>query len=226
MPKLVLFDIDGILIRSKVQGISTSLIEKHFGIVPFQSKLYLEGKTWKWILTERLKEAGIENPEEDARFNIALNDVSPIIDGIKNGNIRIEKILFVEDLIKKLLEKGHIIGLLTGNSKESSKVKLENVDLWKYFEIGSYGTDAYLRSDLVPIAIKDANEKTKMNFDKGDVYLIGDTIEDIKCARDSGVKIISVATGIEPIKLLEDHKPDFLFNDFQDINSILQMIEN
>ena len=63
-------------------------------------------------------------------------------------------------------------------------------------------------------------------FPKKDIFIIGDTMQDIKCAKDSRVKIISIATGNESFELLKEHKPDFIFKDFSDTNKILKVIQN
>lgn len=222
--RLVLFDIDGILIKPKAMGYITKLIERHFGIAPFKSKVYGEGKTYRWILRERLKEAGIANPERDPRFAAALDDVTPIIESLKTTGF--ERVPYVEGLIKLLGRKGHTIGLLTGNTEKSAKIKLENVDLWHYFRIGAYGTDIYERSELVPLAIRDAERKTGIRFNRKDVYLVGDTVVDISCAKEGGVRVISVATGIETMQRLRSKKPDFLFRDFRNNARILSAIES
>jgi phosphoglycolate phosphatase-like HAD superfamily hydrolase len=222
--KLILFDIDGILIKSAGLGLSSEIIRKHFGLEPVESRVYIEGKTWRYILAEKLKERGIKDPERDPRFNVALHDTLPLEMAFKKG-VKLEKIEKVEDLIKLLIEKGYTIGLLTGNSLRSAKIKLSNVELDKYFSAGGYGSDAYDRHELVDMALKDVENKFKITFDKKNVFLVGDTREDIACAKKAGVKIISVATGKENLEQLENSRPDFLFKDFSDINQILGCIE-
>jgi phosphoglycolate phosphatase-like HAD superfamily hydrolase len=205
-------------------GSSSQLMQKYFGIEPFPTKVYMEGKTFRWILKERLKEAGIENPDKDPRFYPALNDVSSIVESIKKG-IKIEKIPHVEELINMLTQKGYYVGLLTGNTEESAKVKLEHVDLWKYFKIGAFGSEVDQRYELVSLALKDAKDKTGITFRKKQVYLIGDTREDITCAKQGKVKIISVATGKETLDQLRAEKPDFLFPDFSNLEGIVSAIK-
>jgi len=226
MKKLVLFDVDGILIKSVSLGIISDLIKKNFGLTLSKSvKYYTEGKTYRKILSDRLKEVGIAEPEKDERFERAMKDTSIWKRKLEEG-IKLEKISNVEDLIKLLIKREHIIGLLTGNPKEIAKVKLDSVGLWKYFKVGAFGSESKVRADLIPLALKHVKEKFKIDFSKKDVFLIGDTLEDINCAKIGGVRIIAVATGKEPFEQLILEKPNFIFRDFSDVQVILDVIEN
>lgn len=224
MGKLVLFDIDGILVKSIATGGLAYLMRKYFDVEPVPSKVYAEGKTFRWIFKQKLLEAGVENPDEKKEFREAMDDVSSIKDAINKG-LKVEKIEGVEDLIKNLRERGHTLGLLTGNSPNSAKVKLEEVRLWKYFEIGAFGSETETRSKLVPLAIGEARNNLQKDFDKGDVVIIGDTVEDIKCAKEAGVKGIAVSTGKESLEELNSENPDFSFENFNNIDGIVSAIE-
>lgn len=220
----MLFDVDGILVKSKSFGTTSLLMKKHFEIEPLETKVYMEGKTYRWILKERLKEAGIKNPEDDARFTNMLEDATLFTDMLKKG--KLEKIPHVENLIKKLLSENITIGLLTGNTKKITEVKLNHVKLNHYFKIGAFGADTNIRFDLVSIAVKDAKNITGIDFGKKDIFIVGDTIEDIKCAKKNNVKIISVATGSESYNHLKSKSPNFLFRDFKNTEKILSVIRN
>ena len=220
--KLVLFDIDGTLIKSKETGYTTMLLEKYFGVKPYKSKIYGEGKTHSRILKERLEESGFANPEKNPRFKEALED--------KNAAeqfklIKFEKVPYVEDLLRMLLRNGHNIGILTGNTEQMAMVKLDSVNLTHYFSIKACDANIDKRSDLIPIAIHMANEKTGIEFLKSRVYVVGDTIEDIRCGKENGVMTIAVATGKETFGQLSQGNPDFIFKDFRSRKQILSSIE-
>ncbi|MEI7961521.1 MAG: HAD hydrolase-like protein [archaeon] len=229
MNKLVLFDIDGILLKNthpkNVPSVTKLLIKKHYGIEIDPNKVYVSGMTDKGALIERLKGAGITNPENDPRLETALDDfvnvTKELID--KHG---VEKVQGVEDFVKKLFDKKIILGVLTGNTPERAKLKLEKVNFWHYFKVGAFGRNTVIRSELVAIAIKDAKEKTGISFKKKDVFIIGDTIRDIQCAKEGGVKIIAIATGKENLETLQKEKPDFAFKDFSDVNTLVDLIVN
>lgn len=226
--KLILFDVDGILVKTGTIKFDywKAAIKKHFDIDTDRKSVYTEGKTDREILDELLKQKGIKEPENDKRFFEALNDIGSITAlAIKNENLELEKIQNVEELIKKLIRERQAIGLLTGNTPGKAKAKLESAGLWKYFKIGAFGDATRKRSELVPIALKDAKQKTGIEFKKDDTYIIGDTIRDVRCAKEAEVKSIAVATGNESIEQLKKEKPDNLFCDFSSIDKIMAVIK-
>lgn len=224
--KLILFDVDGILVPVGMVKFDywNAIIKKHFGFDVYRTSIYTQGKTDREILFELIQSVGIENPEDDHRFTKALNEIGNIfLDIVKKE--KIEKIPGVEELIKILLNKKDIfLGLLTGNTYEKARIKLTDCGLWKYFDLGAFGDATRVRSKLVEIALEDAKNKLKINFNKDDVYLIGDTIRDIYCAREAGVKCIAVATGQESIEQLNLESPDYIFSDFNNPKEIVSVI--
>ena len=222
--KLVLYDIDGILIKKSRYSVTADrLIEKHFGLDSSKSKIPHEGKTYRRIFVETLKALGVENPEAHEKFEIALKDASPLAELVSQG-LKFEKVDNVESLVKDLISQGHVIGLLTGNTYELARIKLGSAGLWKYFHFGAFGAETLIRGELVPIAIREAEKETGIKFSKRDVFVIGDTPLDVECAKYGGVKSIAVATGSESFGNLKKEKPDYVFKDFSDINLILEAI--
>jgi len=224
--KLILFDIDGILIQPgavKVDYWKIS-IKKHFGLDVKKEEVYRSGKTDREILIELLQKKGIQEPEKDKRFLLALNDLGNIFSEAIKGT-KLEKVPNVEKLIKRLLKEKQIIGLLTGNTEERAEVKLKNANFWKHFKVGAFGDKTKNRSELVKIALNDAKEKTGIQFKKEDVYIIGDTVRDIQCAKKTEVKSIAVATGPESIEELKKEKPTHLFKDFSNIEKIMSVLK-
>jgi phosphoglycolate phosphatase-like HAD superfamily hydrolase len=222
--KLILFDVDGILIVPYAVSYDYwhETVKKNFGLDISQNDVYMEGKTDKEILKDLLELKGIKNPFSDKRFVNALDDVG-LIARKAIVSKKIDKVPNVEEFIKRLTKEGYFIGLLTGNTLE--KAKLQRCDLWKYFEFGAYGDVTVKRSELVSIAIDEAKKKTGIEFSKENVFVIGDTVRDIRCAKEGGVKSIAVATGLESFEMLKKENPDFLFKDFTDIEKIIEVIK-
>jgi phosphoglycolate phosphatase-like HAD superfamily hydrolase len=223
--KLVLFDVDGVLlpVGSVKLDYWKEVSRKHFGVGVERETVYMHGKTDRQILFELLQHAGIKDPEEDARFEAALEDIGKIVSEHTKGK-KINPIAGVEELLKHLSREKHVLGLLTGNTREKCHAKLQAAGLWHYFKCGGFGDATRKRSELVPIAIEDARKKTGINFKKKDVWLVGDTERDILCAKEASVRIVAVATGTEGLEQLGKEKPDYLFNDFRDVKKIIAAI--
>jgi len=77
------------------------------------------------------------------------------------------------------------------------------------------------RNKLGPVAHSRAVKKHGMSFDAQDVYVLGDTPRDIDCARAAGFVAVAIATGSYGTDELAAHKPDFLFGDLSDTQSVL-----
>jgi phosphoglycolate phosphatase-like HAD superfamily hydrolase len=87
--------------------------------------------------------------------------------------------------------------VLTGNTRPASEIKLQAFGLDKYldFDIGAYGTDDDVRANLVGIARQRAEKANGQDYATARTVLIGDTVNDVAAALDSGARIIAVATG-------------------------------
>jgi len=118
--------------------------------------------------------------------------------------------------IKKLYDKGYALSLITGELSIGAKYKLEKIGVWKYFKTGGFGEDALKRFSIADSALKKAEDLYNKKFSQ--IYVIGDTILDIKTARHLKGKIISITTGSNSKEELEEHNPDWIIEKFSDIN--------
>tara|TARA_Y100000310_G_scaffold293573_1_gene323242 strand:- start:11 stop:244 length:234 start_codon:yes stop_codon:yes gene_type:complete len=77
MKKVVLFDIDSTLVKTRPIGVIMEIIRNHFDLDSSKSKVYGEGKTYREIIYQRLEEQGLENPDKHENFEKAVRDCSP-----------------------------------------------------------------------------------------------------------------------------------------------------
>ncbi len=226
--KLFLFDIDGILMKVGLKPPADywqASLKKYFAVDVSINEVYNIGKTDKAILTEMLAVKGVKRPDAE-KLRKSLQAVGEI------GGRFIEEhgVAAVENADKFVaaLKRSSYVGLLTGNCRQRALAKIKGLGLQRYFSpvIGAFGEQAAKRSNLVEIAMKDAEQKTGIKFAKVDVYLIGDSVRDIWCAKEAGVKVIAVATGPESLEALKKETPDYLFKDFSDVEGmVLQVLE-
>ena len=114
--------------------------------------------------------------------------------------------------------------LLTGNIEANAALKLAAYGLERHvdFEIGGYGSDHRVRSELVTIACGRASRKYGVEVLPADAVLIGDTPLDIAAARDAGARVVAVATG--PHSDRELASADAVLPDLRDTAALLAAI--
>jgi phosphoglycolate phosphatase-like HAD superfamily hydrolase len=226
--KLVLFDIDGTLLR--VRGISRqSLIDtlrEVFGTEGSAQTHNFAGKLDSVIISEVMREAGLG--EDDIARGFA--DAKRIY--IRNFKEQaqkehIEVMVGIYQLVQKLADEPNaILALLTGNFEESGRHKLILPELNHYFDFGAFADDAPTRNQLPPVAIERAFQKTGIRFTGKDVVIVGYTEHDVNCAKVLNSKCVAVATGHYTVSHLEAFNPDYAFSNFADSDAAFEAIMN
>lgn len=228
--KLILFDVDGTLVtRNRVHDVSFSAgfkkaVDIDVNVVETQG--VNSGKTVRRIVSELLETKGFTKKEIASKFNDVLNEMFKYYEEKIELDPSLKSIPHVMELLVELERAGYILGLVTGNAERIAKLKLKKVGLSNFFSgIGGFGDSSMSRRELAIQAIRKASEKLGIKFDKKDVFVIGDTPLDVACGKEIGVKTIAVATGPFKADELKRHNPDYLFNDFSDVKSVLKAIE-
>jgi phosphoglycolate phosphatase-like HAD superfamily hydrolase len=229
MYKLILFDIDGTILRYKKyisRDIFSQVIREFFDIdVPHSLVSDFSGVTDLYIVEEiarsqKLPLEILHNRLEElwSRFLTCFESVSQIENIIVMPGIR----ELIEILSK---ENGSQLALLTGNFKENAYLKVRTVGLDGYFPFGAFGSENSERSMLAPLAIQRANEYVgKAVFSEKNSIIIGDAPNDINSAKVNGIKSVGVATGNFSTEQLSECKPDLLYRDFSDFREAAEMI--
>ena len=133
--------------------------------------------------------------------------------------------------VREILDRTHehqtfINSLLTGNLSVAAEIKLRYVDLWNYFENvpNAFGEISHERSQLAHEAGKLYNEFLKTEINPEQFIIIGDTPNDIACARAFGAKCVAVATGKNhPKEELAEYKPDVLLENLENTEKVFEI---
>lgn len=131
----------------------------------------------------------------------------------------------IRELLDALQRRKDVaLGLLTGNFIDGARIKLDYFDLWKYFPCGAFGGDSADRNDLVPVAIRRAREAGIAEVESSQVIVVGDTPNDVECARVVGATPVAVATGSYSVDQLREAGADIVFDDLSDTPAFLQLL--
>ena len=122
-----------------------------------------------------------------------------------------------------------INALLTGNLSVAAEIKLRSVGLWQFFENApnAFGEISHERNDLAIEAGNLFSQKYDFDFSPKQFIVIGDTPNDILCARHFGAKCVAVLTGRNQTReKLENEKPDIVIEDLNDTKKLLDIFSS
>lgn len=226
--KLVLFDIDGTMLKSEGVGRASmeSALEQVFGSSGNPEYRY-DGKTDKQIVREIMKREGHADGLIDERMGVVMDHyVGGLEERIESGQFRVHTLPGIPELLDSLEARADVVlGLLTGNIVEGAKRKLAaaGVDFAR-FRINAFGSDHEHRPMLPAIAQQRAKEALGLDLAGDRIYVIGDTPADIACGRELGARAIAVATGHYSVQDLMPHNPFAVFEDLSDTQAVLEVI--
>jgi phosphoglycolate phosphatase-like HAD superfamily hydrolase len=221
---LVLFDIDGTLVRRAGPHHREALVEGIRRVTGFDTtteSIPVQGMLDPDIVTTMMRNVGSAEehiraamPEIIGAAERHYLDVCPPLSAAHCPG--------VEPLLERLTRHGVLLGLVTGNLTRIGWRKLQRAGLRRYFTFGAFGEMAQTRAGLVRRAIREARLRGWIDR-MARVSLIGDAPADIIAARANRIRIISVKTGITPPEELHARGPDYLLPDLRHMQ--LKMIE-
>jgi phosphoglycolate phosphatase len=223
MKGLVLFDIDKTLIRGSTSRSSlfSDAFREIYGVNTTREIVNIHGMTDQQVIFEVLKKNGLTEKE-------ILLKIEECMDFILDSFKKIEESFEVElndgvlELLEELKKQDFLMGLVTGNFEQIARVKMKKASINHYFQIGGFGSDNISRTELVRAAIRRAEEK---NFKKdNNIFLFGDTPQDMNAGSEAGIATIGVTTGIYSKKDLENAGADYVVSDLQNTQKILNII--
>lgn len=219
--KLLLWDIDGTLLRSGGAGkiAMESALAATFGLDHIRDEVPYSGRTDRSIVRDLFALHGITDTAENRRrFVAAYFERLPACLREHQGRV----LPGVEQLLQATAERPDVAnGLLTGNMRQGAELKLAHFGLWQHFAFGGFGGDHEERDDVARMARVAGRDH--LGREPSEVWVIGDTPLDIRCARAIGAKVIAVATGYHPLDELAGFGPDVLLADLAQTDAVLQL---
>ena len=217
--RVLLFDIDGTLIRSGGAGKAAmeAGLRAEFGLKELHDRVSYSGRTDTGIARELLAIHGLEPTDANVeRLKAAYLAHLP-------GSLRRRGGTVLPGIAEALKRErqGAVVGLLTGNIRAGAEVKLRHFGLWDHFPFGGFADGLDDRDDVARRALAEAERHVGRAIDPNDVWVIGDTPLDVKCARAIGAKAVVVQTGWHRRDELVACCPDHLLPDFTHAGELL-----
>ncbi|MGA2135117.1 MAG: HAD hydrolase-like protein [Bryobacteraceae bacterium] len=215
-PALVLFDIDGTLVRRAGPHHRQALVEavrRVTGLETSTDQIPVHGMLDPDILTRMMRDVGVTQ----AAARQAMPEIvrrAQAIYGRGVPDLRRKCCPGVRLLLPRLSKRGVLLGLVTGNLTRIGWKKLERAGLKSYFRFGAFGEMARDRAGLARLAIRQARSRSWIARDTP-VSLIGDAPSDIIAAQRNGIRAIAVHTGISTREDLTAYAPDLLLENLR-----------
>jgi phosphoglycolate phosphatase len=230
MKKLLLFDIDGTLIsveKTSSRQMLRRVVEEVFDVsLPSDFVFRLGGKTDYQIMTEVAQALDVPVRLVEERRNVIYNKLVEHTTPLSNP-AQMRVLAGVEELIATLQTRVEdvTLGLLTGNIKPTAYLKLTPYRLESAFAFGAFGDDHIERTMLPPIAISRANLHVRKEvFSPKNTVIIGDTLNDIRCAKAHDIRVIAVASGHDSAENLRNAHADVVVEDFADVPAMVRLL--
>lgn len=202
-----LFDIDGTLLntRDAIHYFAfRNALRQIFGFDATIDGVPVHGNTDIGILRAVCRLQGVSDADFERHLPQIIDMMSDEVSARK-PDIRADICPSIPELLGELQRRGKLIGVVTGNFERIGWTKLEASGLRPYFAFGSFSDHTELRADIFRNGLAEVARRLGPN---AITYVVGDTPSDIRAAKEVGVPIISVATGIYPQAELAALGPD------------------
>jgi phosphoglycolate phosphatase len=224
--RLVLFDIDGTILRSNGAGRRAMIaaLREVFGGTGPEDHRY-DGKTDPQIVREVMRLEGHHDAHIDERMDALIElYLARLEHELEDANTLVYP--GVRELLDRLERRDDtILGLLTGNLREGAHAKLRAAGIEpKRFRVGAFGSDHEHRPELPELARRRAEQELGIELKGDHLVIIGDTPADMECGRGLGARAIGVATGSYAVDELLQCRPHAVFETLEDTDRVVRAI--
>jgi phosphoglycolate phosphatase-like HAD superfamily hydrolase len=197
-PLLLLWDIDGTLLQrasvEHAQALFRAMREVH-GEFEFDGiGVQAAGRTDGAIARDILAGCGVEGAAIDREVEAVARLTASAYEELCPADLSAMVAPGILDLLPELRAQAdrYRFSLVTGNFEPVARLKLARAGIGEHFDAGQggFGTDAEAREALPPIARARAGD-----WPRERTVVIGDTPNDIACARADGIPVVAIATG-------------------------------
>lgn len=220
LTSLVLFDIDGTLLRRAGPHHRQALEDAVLRVTGRPASIdgipvagMLDGQ----ILKQMMAAAGL--PAAEARRH--LPEIMKKAQNLyvrRCPDLRGKVCPGVRATLSRLRRREAVVGLVTGNLSRIGWKKMEQAGLKGHFQLGAFAEQGRTRAQLIRTAVREARAQGWIR--RGAVItMVGDHPNDIMAAREAGVRSLAVGTGVVAMEDLAALGPDRLAEDLRSVEA-------
>jgi phosphoglycolate phosphatase len=230
--RILLWDIDGTLMRSTSVGsfkdYTIPMLEEVFGTAGRLPEMKVSGMTDLQIVGEALKHEGFTHEQIRERVHdLRESYMKAMRKFAGNGRPVFEILPGVREVLEAVHEdERYQSALLTGNIEPAAYLKMDLLGLSKFFTLpGAFGDESHDRRDLPALAVARIRKQLKLELPPEQFIVIGDTPNDIECAKHFGARSLAVGTGrFYSEKEILACQPDAFLPDFSNLQVVMQTL--
>lgn len=191
----VLFDIDGTLISTGGAGAASWRLafEELYGIPADIGEFTDDGMTDPDVGRQTFLAVLDRDPSPDEFAHLMQRRTHHLHQTVADSQ-GYQVLPGVEELLARLLERGLLLGLVTGNVEDAAHIKLHRPNLNRYFCFGGYGSDSTDRAELTRVALRRAGVVNGEPVALAQAFVVGDTPSDVASAHGAGMMCVAVAS--------------------------------
>ncbi len=216
---LVLFDIDGTLMRGAGDGHKAALVEGILRVTGRATSLenvptagMLDGD----LISGMLRVSGHNETSIREILPAIMRECAQCYVASCSGDLSRFLCQGVKSTLARLAAEGVALGIVSGNLSHIGWRKIELAGLRHYFSLGAFAENGSTRAELARIAAERARESGLVR-DGGRVSLIGDHANDVAAAQANGFQSVAVATGVMSLTELAEARPDILLSNLEEL---------
>ncbi len=230
--RILLWDIDGTLIHSLRRGAfkdyTIPMLEEVFGTAGRLPQMVVAGMTDLQIVAEALKDEGFTNEHILERLDhLRESYMGAMHKATANGEQFFKVLPGVREVLQAVTDHPRYhSALLTGNIEAAAYLKMKLVGLSEFFDLpGAFGDESHDRRDLPAFAADRIRKHLGIDLAPEQFIVIGDTPNDIECARHFGARALAVNTGrLYGRDDLLACSPDAFVSDLSDVNRVMETL--
>ena len=216
-PPLLLFDIDGTLMRKSGphhRQVLVDAVKLVTGLEATTDHIPVQGMLDRDILAWMLRDAGA-GKSLTKKWMPAVVEYAQRLYAECCPDLRRKVCPGVRPLLRRITGRGIRIGLVTGNLSAIGWKKVERAGIRDHFSFGAFAEEGKDRATLAARAIAHARRNRWITRESM-IVLFGDHENDILAAKANGIRSVAVATGLSRPDALLKLQPDFLLPDLRD----------